>query len=118
MIPVLALLFSCAACDVTRERYVPVFISRAGVGKMLHTVSPVSQLECGIQTFKKTHNVTANYSPHNQTCTMLEVDQVVDDWMEEPDVEYLCDKCANHDMSGKWKFDCNSNNYMQYMFSK
>ena len=60
----------------------------AGVGEVLEE-TVTSALSCGHACTCNDACTGANYSPTNATCSLLHVDDVAEDWIDEDEINFL-----------------------------
>ena len=65
--------------------------SIAGVGDVVSEEHDVSALGCAMACVVHDECTSANYSPTNQTCTLLHVQDTLDDWQDSQDGIYISD---------------------------
>ena len=68
-------------------------LSVSGVGDILSREENISAVSCGIACSTRVSCTAANYFPNNKTCTLLHVEDVLDDWVKDDDVTYICVDC-------------------------
>ena len=68
--------------------------STTGFGNILKQIENTSMLACGQVCVRQVNCTAANYYLRNQTCTLLHVEDVLDDWEKSADdVSYICVDC-------------------------
>ena len=68
--------------------------STSGFGNIVKQIETSSMLACGQECVMQFNCTAANYYPRNKTCTLLYVEDVLDDWEETDDgVTYICVDC-------------------------
>ena len=75
---------------LTQEDWLLLEPSTAGFGKVLNQIENASLLVCGQECVVQVNCTAAIYFPCNQTCTLLHVEDMLDDWEEtDDDVSYI-----------------------------
>jgi hypothetical protein len=70
------------------------YAQRAGVGDVVAEVTNVESVtSCVVECASSDACTSANYA--NNTCTLLNVQDQLDDWQDSKDVTYMC---KNHEM--------------------
>ena len=77
----------------TNENWLLLNPSVLGYGNTLNQIENTSVLTCGLECNLQTNCTEANYFLTNQTCTLLNVEDVVDDWKTNDNVTYICMDC-------------------------
>ena len=78
---------------VTNENWLLLNPSVVGFGSTLNQIENTSVLTCGHECVLQTKCTAANYFPTNQTCTLLNVEDVLDDWETNDNVTYISMDC-------------------------
>ena len=78
--------------EVVEELYA-FYTSISGVGEILAELQDVSLASCGQECSQTRICTAANYSPSNMTCTLLHVDDALDNWLHADDVTFICAQC-------------------------
>ena len=63
--------------------------SVAGVGEGLSQMTTESIQSCIIECSTEINCMAANYFPSDKTCTLMQVEDVLDDWEKDDDVTYI-----------------------------
>ena len=74
----------------TNENWLLLKSSVVGFGSTLNQIENTSALTCGQACASQANCTAANYFPTNQTCTLLNVEDIVDDWVMNDNVTYIC----------------------------
>ena len=72
-----------------KEYTVKAYSGYAGVGRILDQIESGSMVSCTVECSIQPGCHTVNYVPTNQTCALLHLEDVVDDWKSNPDVDWL-----------------------------
>ena len=92
-----AYLLTCTKCShatfITGVNWLQLSPSVAGVGDVLSCEKGISIASCGIECQNTLSCTGANYFLSSHTCLLLHVEDVLDDWVEDNDVTYICVDC-------------------------
>ena len=90
-----ALLCIHAQCFLIEEHWVPLHQSMAGIGDVLIHIPDTSMIQCGQECSTRTLCTGGIFSPSNMSCTLLYVEDVMDDWEKtDDDIIYMCMDCV------------------------
>ena len=78
---------------VTNENWLLLNPSVVGFGSTLNQIENTSVLTCGQACASQANCTAANCFLTNQTCTLLNVEDVLDDWVMNDNVTYICMEC-------------------------
>ena len=94
-VTIIVMQFSCIQPRIVKMHWITFHESMSGVGDILTNVNDTSMVSCGQECSRTANCTAANYFHGSRTCTLLHVEDVVDDWVdeEENDVSFICIDC-------------------------
>ena len=93
-VTVIVLHFSCLHPLFVEEYWITFHESMSGVGDIVANVNGTSTISCGHECCSRANYTAANYFHSNRTCTLLHVEDVMDDWVgADEDVTFICIDC-------------------------